>query len=171
MKQTPELKLGLARQAVSACACFNLRRASRAVTMIYDAALAPLQLSSGQFTLLVSVRIKGETSLLQLADMVWTDRSVLSRTVRPLEDRGLLRIVPGRDRRIRKVTLSPAGQRLLLKAYAVWQNTQARLARRLGPGRLERLLGTLDQSRQNIQPKFSSQRSGARRKRALRRPR
>jgi DNA-binding MarR family transcriptional regulator len=171
VKQTPELKLGLARQAVSTCACFNLRRASRALTMISDAALAPLQLSSGQFTLLVSVRIKGETSLLQLADMVWTDRSVLSRTVRPLEDRGLLKIVPGRDRRIRKVTLSPAGHRLLLRAHGIWQKTQARLGRRLGAGRLERLLGTLDQSLQNIPPRFSSQRPGVRSKPAVRRQR
>jgi DNA-binding MarR family transcriptional regulator len=169
VKRTSELKLGLARQAVNTCACFNLRRASRAVTMIYDTALAPLQLSSGQFTLLLSVRVKGETSLLQLADMVSTDRSVLSRTVRPLEDRGLLKIVPGRDRRIRKVTLSPTGHRLLRRAHAVWQRTQAQLSRRLGPGRLERLLGTLDQSLQNIQPRFSSQRSGARRKPARRR--
>jgi DNA-binding MarR family transcriptional regulator len=89
--------------------------------------------------------------------------------VRPLEDRGLLKIVPGRDRRIRKVTLSPAGHRLLSRAHAIWQRTQAKLAQRLGPGRLERLLDTLDQSLRNIQPRFSSQRSGGRRQAARRR--
>lgn len=153
MKLSPELKLQQARHAVRVCACFSLRRASRAVTLIYDDALAPLGLSSGQFVLLLAVRLRGETSQQQLADTVWTDHSVMSRTVRPLEERGLLKIMPGRDRRIRKVTLSPAGHRLLLSAHASWQQAQARMTRLLGAPRLGRLLSALDQSLRNIQPK------------------
>jgi DNA-binding MarR family transcriptional regulator len=153
VKANPELKLDQARKAVRDCACFNLRRASRAVTLIYDDALAHLGLSSGQYVLLLAVRLKGETSLLQLADMVWTDRSVLSRTVRPLEERGLLKIVPGSDRRIRKVTLSPAGHRALLTAHASWQRAQMRITRLVGAPRLERLLGTIDQTLRKMQPK------------------
>jgi len=153
LKTTPELKLDLARHAVRVCACFNLRRASRAVAQMYDEALAPLGLSSGQYVLLLAVRLRGETSLLQLADTVWIDRSVLSRTVRPLEDRGFLKIVPGRDRRIRKVTLSPNGHRALLAAHTCWQRTQARMSRLVGGARLERLLATLDQALGKLQPK------------------
>ena len=146
-------------QAVRVCACFNLRRVSRAVTQVYDDALTPLGLSSGQFMLLLAVRMLGETSLLRLADTVWTDRSVLSRTVRPLEDRGLLRIIPGTDRRTRKITLTPAGQRALKDGYARWQGAQARMTELLGAKQLGQLLGTLDQSMRTIQPKFLMKRA------------
>lgn len=153
MKRTPDLKLEQVQEAVRDCACFNLRRVSRSVTQIYDNALAPLGLSSGQFMLLLAVRLLGETSLLRLADTVSTDRSVLSRTVRPLEDRGLLTIIPGDDRRTRRITLTPAGHRALAEGYGHWQEAQRRMAELLGAKQLEQLLGTLDQSMRNIQPK------------------
>lgn len=150
-------------QAVRVCACFNLRRVSRAVTQVYDDALTPLGLSSGQFMLLLAVRLLGETSLLRLADTVWTDRSVLSRTVRPLEDRGLLTIIPGNDRRTRRISLTAAGQRALKEGYVCWQGAQARMAELLGVQQLDQLLGTLDQSMRRIQPKFLMKRARSRR--------
>ncbi len=158
MKQTPDLKLEQVQEAVRDCACFNLRRVSRSVTQIYDNALAPLGLSSGQFMLLLAVRLLGETSLLRLADTVSTDRSVLSRTVRPLEDRGLLTIIPGDDRRTRRITLTAAGHRALAEGYGHWQEAQRRMGELLGPKQLGELLGTLDQSMRNIQPKFPRKR-------------
>ncbi|HWA07847.1 MAG TPA: MarR family winged helix-turn-helix transcriptional regulator [Opitutaceae bacterium] len=159
MKRSPDLELEQVREAVRVCACFNLRRVSRAVTQVYDDALTPLGLSSGQFMLLLTVRLLGETSLLQLADAVWTDRSVLSRTVRPLEDRGLLTIITGRDRRTRRISLTPAGQRALREGYACWQEAQARMAELLGEAQLGSLLDTLDRSMQGIQPKFLMKRA------------
>jgi DNA-binding MarR family transcriptional regulator len=154
LKRSPDLKLDQVQQAVRVCACFNLRRVSRSVTQIYDDALAPLGLSSGQFMLLLAVRLLGETSLLRLADTVWTDRSVLSRTVRPLEDRGLLTIIHGDDRRTRRISLTATGQRALVEGYACWQEAQTRMARLLGADQLDQLLGTLDQSMRNIRPEF-----------------
>jgi len=158
LKRTPDLKLEQVQEAVRDCACFNLRRVSRSVTQIYDNALAPLGLSSGQFMLLLAVRLLGETSLLRLADTVSTDRSVLSRTVRPLEDRGMLTIIPGADRRTRRITLTPAGHRALAEGYGHWQEAQQRMAELLGAKQLDQLLGTLDQSMRNIQPKSARKR-------------
>ncbi len=141
------------------CACFNLRKISRSVTLIYDEALAPLGLSSGQFTLLLAVRLLGETSLLRLAATVGADRSVLSRTVRPLEDRGLLAIDSGHDRRTRRIALTAAGQQALTKGYARWQEAQARMAALLGATQLDRLIATLDQSMRGLQPRRPRERT------------
>lgn len=159
MSRASQLALERARQAIEVCACFNLRRVSRAVTQVYDEALAPLGLSSGQYHLLLAVRVLGETSLLQLADTVWTDRSVMSRTVRPLEDRGLIAIVSGRDRRTRRITLTAAGHRALLDGYPRWERAQERMARQLGPSQLARLLAVLDESLRQMQPKSRLRRS------------
>jgi DNA-binding MarR family transcriptional regulator len=154
LKRSSDLQLEQVQQAVRVCACFNLRKISRSVTLIYDEALAPLGLSSGQFTLLLAVRLLGETSLLRLAATVGADRSVLSRTVRPLEDRGLLTIIPGHDRRTRRIALTATGQQALTKGYACWQEAQARMAALLGARQLDRLLDTLGQSMRDLQPRL-----------------
>lgn len=129
------------------------------MTQVYDEAMAPLGLSSGQFMLLLAVRMLGETSLLRLADTVWTDRSVLSRTVRPLEDRGLLAIITGKDRRTRRITLTAKGQQALRDGYVRWQGAQARMSELLGASQLEELLGTLERSSLGVQPKYLTKRS------------
>ena len=158
-RRSPDLDPEQVRDAIRVCACFNLRRVSRAVTEVYDEAMAPLGLSSGQFMLLLAVRMLGETSLLRLADTVWTDRSVLIRTVRPLEDRGLLAIITGKDRRTRRITLTPKGQRALRDGYVRWQGAQARMGELLGAHQLEELLGTLERSSLGVQPKYLTKRS------------
>ena len=40
---------------VTNCICANLRKASRVVTQVYDAALQPVGLNTGQFTLLATL--------------------------------------------------------------------------------------------------------------------
>jgi DNA-binding MarR family transcriptional regulator len=144
LKTAAELNLDQVRHTVQVCACFNLRRAARTVTQIYDEALAPLGLSSGQFHLLLAVRLHGEARLQQLADTVSSDRSVLSRTVRPLVARRLLSMQTGRDRRTRAIALTAEGHRALVAGQACWQHAQARVVARLGEPLLGRLLGTLE---------------------------
>jgi len=42
--------------------------------------------------------------------------------LKPLERRGLVRIVPDEeDRRVKRLMLTPAGNAVLAKAYALWQ--------------------------------------------------
>lgn len=131
-----------ATQAFDGCACFNLRKASRAITQIYDEVLRPLNLRSGQFSLLVAVRLLDHPTIQELANLTWLDRSALSRNLRPLETRKLLRIETGLDRRTRRIELTRAGSEALRQGYFRWQEAQEKAKTLLGD---ERLLVLLDQ--------------------------
>ena len=52
----------------SNCTCFNLRKATRAVTQAYDDALKPSGLRATQFTLLSVVAGRGPSGMTDLAD-------------------------------------------------------------------------------------------------------
>src|SRR5215217_5827709 len=85
------------REVARACACANLRRAARAVTQVFDEALAPSGLRATQFTLLVTSRLMGESTINELAEKMAMDRTTLSRNLKPLVRSGLLEVRPGED--------------------------------------------------------------------------
>src|SRR5690348_4298693 len=86
-----------------ACACANLRRAARALTRVYEEALAPVDLSSTQMTILMYVGKKGGQPLTALADALAMDRTSLYRTLKPLEKRGLVRVRATAEPRAKEV--------------------------------------------------------------------
>ena len=116
------------------CICFNLRKAARAVTQEYDAALQPSGLKATQFSLLAMAERLGPGPMARLAEELVMDRTTLTRNLRPLEKQGLIRIQPGEDRRARLVEVTPAGRDALARALPLWQRTQARMREGLGLG-------------------------------------
>lgn len=132
--------------AADGCACFNLRKASRAVTAVYDEALAPIGLSSGQYVLLLAARFLGETTIQKFADTVWVDRSALGRNIQPLVQRKLLSVVTGADRRTRCVRLTPAGLVVLTHGLPLWREAQKRLAGNLSRQGFDDLMAVLGRS-------------------------
>ena len=127
----------------SVCACFNIRKAARVVTQLYDEALRSQDLRGTQFTLLVVVRNRGPVTVKQLAETTVTDRTTLTRNLRPLEKKRLIRIEAGKDRRERIVTLTDRGDRTLANALPLWDRAQAQITSGLGQERLRRLLADL----------------------------
>src|SRR5216684_3296788 len=94
------------------CACSTLRRATRAVTAMYDAALAPSGLRITQLSVLSTLARLGPLPVTHLAREAALDRSTMGRNLDPLERRGLVRIKVGDvDRRERVAHLTAAGQR------------------------------------------------------------
>src|SRR5712691_10551422 len=65
------------------CACASLRRAARAVTQAYDAALQGTGLRATQFTLLQALERTGTTPQMALGELLALDPTTLSRTLRP----------------------------------------------------------------------------------------
>lgn len=126
-----------------ACACGRLRRASRALTQLYDDAMAPSGLRVTQFSLLRTLAREGPQRLTPLAAATLLDRTALSRTLDPLVERGLVRIVAGRDARTREAALTAAGRAAIGAATRYWNRAQARVAKRLGAERLAGLIATL----------------------------
>ena len=125
------------------CACFNLRKAARAVTQLYDEALRSTGLRATQLALLLATRVRGPVTVKDLAKTIVTDRTTLTRNLRPLEKQGLIRIELGEDRRERIVTLTGRGQKAIADAIPLWEEAQARVAKRFGQERFRRLLSDL----------------------------
>ena len=115
------------------CACANMRRAARAMTQLYDAALRPSRLRITQFTLLQVLERTGEPMTQgALGDLLALDTTTLSRTLRPLERAKWIRRVEGGDARERRIELATQGRRVLERATPAWERVQRRLRTRLG---------------------------------------
>jgi DNA-binding MarR family transcriptional regulator len=127
----------------SACACGRLRRAARALTQLYDDAMAPVGLRVTQFSLLRTLASSGPLRINALAARQLLDRTALSRNLDPLLARGLVESVRGRDARTREVAITAAGRRELRAADPHWQRAQKDVRRRLGAERLRALIETL----------------------------
>jgi DNA-binding MarR family transcriptional regulator len=130
-------------EASSACACGSLRRASRALTQLYDDAMAPAGLHLTQFSLLRTLASRGPTRITELAAAKLLDRTALSRNLDPLVARGLVTIVAGKDARTREVALSPAGKAAIRAALPHWKRAQEEVFRRLGATKLQKLIALL----------------------------
>lgn len=141
---TPSLDRTQAVQAaVLRCTCFNLRKAARAVTQLYDEFLRPAGLRATQFSLLMLIRGMGPIRITELAEKAVMDRTTLKRNVELLEREGLVRIEAGEDARVREVRLTPAAETRLAQALPLWQEAQAFVTGELGQVRTDRLLADL----------------------------
>ena len=79
----------------------------------------------------------------ELAVIMVADSTTLSRTMRPLEREGLIRIETGKDRRERVAQLTEKGRRAVKKVLPSWKKIQSRMVERLGEARYKRLLSDL----------------------------
>jgi len=114
------------------CNCYSLRQATRRVTQLYDRVLAPIGLRATQLSLLREVDRLGPIALNALADEMVMDRATLGHNVRPLLAQGLLRLVVGRDRRRREVSLTAKGRRTLAEGWTLWRHAQDGFEKALG---------------------------------------
>jgi len=125
--------------ASASCVCATFRKATRALTLLYDAYLRPADLRVTQYSLLKNVLAREPASVNQLAAVTVTDRTTLTRNLRVLEQRGLIRIQEGEDRRSREVTVTPRGREAVVKATPCWERAQARVIGQVGVERWKRL--------------------------------
>ena len=125
------------------CACGRLRRATRALTQLYDDAMAPAGLRVTQFSLLRTLAREGPQRICALAAATLLDRTALSRNLDPLIARGYVAAVRGHDARTREVALTAEGERALHDATPHWRRAQTAVRRRLGPDKLALLIDTL----------------------------
>ncbi len=112
-----------------------MRKASRRVGQMYDAALASSGLKCTQFAVLVEIARHADAppTMRELADALVMDRSTLGQNLRPLERDGLVSIiVAATDRRRRNVALTKTGIARLNAARPLWSAAQARFEARFG---------------------------------------
>src|ERR1700752_3973509 len=114
MSKNGELSYEITLALRDTCLCLHLQRAARAVARRFDAALRPLGLTSGQFSLLMSLNRPEAASIGDVSSLLAMDRTTLTANLKPLERRGLVTVtVDNADKRTRRLTLTPAGRALL----------------------------------------------------------
>lgn len=114
------------------CTGYRLRKATRRVTSLYDAELAPTGLTVTQFNILAMVATTGPQPMSTLADALGMDASTLTRTLKPLLARGEVEIAVGEDRRVKHVALTDDGKEVVAQAVPYWRAAQKRIERALG---------------------------------------
>jgi DNA-binding MarR family transcriptional regulator len=122
------------------CLCLHLQRAARALARRFDDALRQAGLTSGQFSLLMSLNRPEPPTLAAVAAVLAMDRTTLTAALKPLRRRGLVTVmVDAEDRRSRRLALTPAGRALLARALPAWRRTHAEIDRELPPPAADRL--------------------------------
>jgi DNA-binding MarR family transcriptional regulator len=117
-----------------------LQRAGRAVARRFDEALRPLDLTSGQYSTMMSLNRPEPPTIGSVASLLAMDRTTLTAALKPLQRRGLVTVgVDANDRRSRRLELTFAGRTLLARAVPVWRRTHAEIERLLPSAGAERL--------------------------------
>jgi DNA-binding MarR family transcriptional regulator len=125
------------------CVCFNLRRATRMVTQLFDGVLRPSGLRITQFTLMVAVSLRGSAPIQELAEILGMDRTTLTRNLKGPEEAGMVSSSAGTDRRSRLISLTPKGEQVLDETLPLWRQAQQRAVESLGEERLGNLMPVL----------------------------
>ena len=129
------------------CLCLQTQRTARALARRFDAALGPLDLTNGQFSLMMSLNRPQPAGMGDVAALLAMDRTTLTAALKPLQRRGLVTVTPDeKDRRSRRLNLTRAGMALLKRALPTWRREHAALDRLLAgkdPGDLRTALRSL----------------------------
>ena len=114
------------------CLCLHVQRAARALARRFDEVLRPLDLTKGQFSLLMSLNRPEPPNIGSVAALLAMDRTTLTANLKPLERRGLVKVaVDKEDKRSRRLIITAAGRALLSKAFPMWKQTHAETERPL----------------------------------------
>ena len=124
----------------SECTAHGLRKAARALSRIYDEAMAPAGLRGTQFNLLVALSLAPEAPVAKVAEELGLDRTTLTRNLGPLERDGLVESVADQDRRVRRLRLTERGRDVLADALPRWEEAQRAVVRALGQTRWRELM-------------------------------
>jgi DNA-binding MarR family transcriptional regulator len=126
------------------CLCLHVQRAARALARRFDDAMRPLDLTNGQFSLMMALNRPKPPAMTEVAALLVVDRTTLTAALKPLERRGLLRVtIDPADRRSRLMTLTQKGRRLLARAVPVWERTHRRVEGLLPDGNPDGLRNNL----------------------------
>jgi len=126
------------------CACATLRRATRAVTQVYEQAFRDVGLTAPQFTVLAVLHAFGEINQGKLSEALAVDATTLTRILKIMLHRGWIHSNPGTDRREKYLRLTPEGVRLFEEAKPLWQSVQSKVREAFGAAEWGKMLTMVD---------------------------
>lgn len=111
-----------------------IRRAQQISTALFTDECAGFDLTSVQYAALCAVRSNPGVDATRLSSLIAFDRSTIGDVLERLESKGWVCRKPGvEDRRVKLVTLSPAGLELLSQVEPAVRRVQERLLAPLAP--------------------------------------
>lgn len=126
MSSPEEPSFEITREVRDTCFCLHAQRAARTLARRYDEALRPLELTNGQFSLLMSLNRPTPASVGDVSFLLAMDRTTVTANLKPLQRRGLLSVAADpEDKRSRRMSLTPSGRKLLAVALPQWRQAQA----------------------------------------------
>jgi DNA-binding MarR family transcriptional regulator len=142
-----EAILGMAESTSSVprpCACTTVRRASRILARVFDAALEPIGLNVTQLAVLRAIQRHPDEPLTRVAEDLCMDRTSLYRAVSRMQRDGWLNIAAGTNARSRTAEFTTKGRRILEAADNPWDRVQTAIIERFGRGKWMRLVSELE---------------------------
>ena len=131
---------GITQKVRDTCLCLHVQRAARALARHFDEAFRPLGLTNGQFSLMMSLNGAHPPVMGEVAALLGMDRTTLTAALKSLQRRGLVEVTADeKDRRSRRLNLTPAGRSLLAQAYPLWNAAHAEVEQKLVPSEPDRL--------------------------------
>lgn len=127
------------------CLNLKLRKASRALTRVYDKHLAVCGVNVGQFSILRAITFLEKTTNKELQSVLMLDQTTLSRNLKPLIRDGLLFTSEGEDRRQKDLQVTPLGAETYERSLVQWDKAQQQLRQHLGPEMSQMLIQLTDQ--------------------------
>src|SRR5919204_5052241 len=127
-----------------------LMKVARELRTLADRQLEPLGLTMQQAELLVATHRSGTTHSRPLTHLLLTDEAGVSRPVDRLEEKGLLRRRPGRDRRSLSLELTPRGRALVARLHRRRAMANQRLHATLTDAEIETVRRALTRILENI---------------------
>ena len=129
----------------SHCNVTALRKASRRLSQIYDAALAPHGLRSTQRAILAHVARGHAPTMGELAAALVLDRTALNHNLKPLVRDGYLTVmIDANDARGRRIELTDRGQQVLHASRDDWQAAQQQFEQMFGETQAAALRSALE---------------------------
>jgi DNA-binding MarR family transcriptional regulator len=126
------------------CLCLAAQRAARRLARRFDEALKPVGITSGQFSLLMSLNRPEPPTIGSVASLLAMDRTTLTANLKPLERRGMIELAAdAKDRRSRRIRLLDAGMAVLGAALPIWVDTHADIDAEIGGEGVAALRGGL----------------------------
>ena len=126
------------------CTCGELRKAARAITLLYDDAIQvewttihTVWRTASRYTTLIPY----EFQILQTS--CGMDRTTLTRNLSILERDGFIKISQGKDHRTRIVTATQKGRNAVAKVLPLWNEVQHKVKQQMGESSWHELMQNL----------------------------
>ena len=131
--------------SADSCTCSELRKAARAVTLLYDNAFKSSGLLSTQLGVLHVIYKSDSIRITHLAKKLGMDRTTLTRNLSVLERQGFIKISSGKDNRTRIIAITSKGRTTVAKAIPLWNEVQRKVKQHMGETSWNELMDNLSQ--------------------------